>query len=46
MATFSIPTPISRSKLVIDKLLGIDYTSNTANVSTSQSPNEIGRAHV
>lgn len=39
MATFSIPTPISRSKLVIDKLLGIDYTSNTANVSTSQSPN-------
>jgi hypothetical protein len=30
---------VARSKLTIDKLLGIDYTSNTANVSVSQSPN-------
>lgn len=39
MATFTIPSQVARSKLAIDKLLGIDYTSNTANVSVSQSPN-------
>lgn len=39
MARFTIPTQVARSKLTIDKLLGIDYTSNTANVNVHQSPN-------
>ncbi len=39
MARFSIPDQVARSKLTIDTLRGIDYTSNTANVSASQSPN-------
>ncbi len=38
MARFSIPAQVARSRLVIDTLLGIDYTSNATNVNKSQSP--------
>lgn len=39
MARFSIPAQAAKSQLVIDTLLGIDYTSNSSNVSRNQSPN-------
>ena len=38
MARFSIPAQAAKSRLVIDTMLGIDYTSNATNVSKSQSP--------
>lgn len=38
MARFSIPTQTAKSRLIIDTMLGIDYTSNEANVSRNQSP--------
>lgn len=39
MARFSIPAQVRRSTLVVDRLYGVDYTSEASNVSMSQSPN-------
>ena len=39
MATFKVPSQVSRSVLTVDTLLGVDMTNDPSNVDKSQSPN-------